>query len=235
MNHRSSLRLLAASAALLGAIGTARAGALEPPAGPIAPTMKTLDQVESRRPIHQSDLPLAITTNGAYYLAENLRANQNGVDMINVFADYVSIDLNGFSIDGAGQGVVAADCIQIESNVRTFAVSNGTIRGCTHGIVTNNVVGLSATVDRMHLNQNGLFGALFGPGSFAIVTRSMFRANGQHGLAVWEGVVQNCTATANQIGIQVNWGVIQGCTARGNSGINAMIFTAGTMADTYAP
>jgi hypothetical protein len=235
MNHRCSLRLLATIATLLGAIGTAQAGPLEPPPGPIAPTMKTLDQVEARKPIRQSDLPLAIMTDGAYYLTENLRANQNGVDMINVFANYVAIDLNGFTIDGAGQGVVAADCIQIEPNVRTFSVSNGTIRGCTNGIVTNNPTALSATVDRMHVNQNGVSGVNFGNGSHAIVTRSMFRANGVHGAFVFDGIMQNCTATANQIGLQINYGVMQGCFARDNWGINALVFQAGVTADTYAP
>jgi hypothetical protein len=43
MNDRSSLTWLAASVALVGAIATAQAGTLEPPAGPIKPSMKTLD------------------------------------------------------------------------------------------------------------------------------------------------------------------------------------------------
>ncbi len=88
------VRALCATA-VLGTGGIAWAGSLEPPPGPVSPTMKTLDQVEARKPIHQSDLPLAISVDGSYYLAENLYASQNGVDMIDVFAANVSIDLNG--------------------------------------------------------------------------------------------------------------------------------------------
>jgi hypothetical protein len=67
-------------------------------------------------------------TDGSYYLAENLRANQNGVDVINIFAGYVSIDLNG-SIDGADKAWwrrTASD----RAERAHVAVSNGTIRGC---------------------------------------------------------------------------------------------------------
>jgi hypothetical protein len=102
------------------------------------------------------------------------------------------------------------------------------------GIVTNNVTALSATVDRMHVNQNGV-GVMLGPSSYSIVTRSMFRANVLHGVQIFDGIVQNCTATGNQIGIQANYGVIQGCFARDNWGINAFYFSAGVIADTYAP
>ena len=224
------------AAAVLATGGIAQAGSLEPPAGPVSPTMKTLDQVEARKPIHQSDLPLAISVDGSYYLAENLRANQNGVDMITVIANNVSIDLNGFTIDGTGQGAVASDCIQIEQDVRTFSLTNGAIRGCgQNGVVTNVPFGLTFTVDRVQANQNGGAGMSFGPGSFGVISRSVAKSNVGRGFLVSEGILTDCAAFANgSAGIQVVYGTINGCMARSN-GINVVLSSGGTVADTYAP
>ncbi|MCB9838934.1 MAG: hypothetical protein H6813_06305 [Phycisphaeraceae bacterium] len=76
------------------------AGDLNPPAGPVAPTMKTLDEVRPGTPIHQADIPLNITAPGSYYLAENISLPPMGSDIaIFVAVSNVAIDLNGFTID----------------------------------------------------------------------------------------------------------------------------------------
>jgi len=222
------------AAALVGMCGIAEAGPLEPPPGPAAPTMKTLSEVEARTPIHQSDLPLTISVNGAYYLAENLHANQNGVDMITVTANYVSIDLNGFTIDGTGQAAIATDCIQIEQDVRMFSLSNGMIRGCgQNGVATNLPFGLSVSVDRVQSIQNGLAGMSFGPGSFGVISRSVAKSNAGNGIYMWEGVLTECAAFSNSgIGLWMNYGVIKVCMAKGN-GAPAVFSAGGTSADNY--
>ena len=154
---RPFLAFAASAGALVGMCGIAEAGSLEPPAGPPAPTMKTMSEVEARTPIHQSDLPLTIDVDGAYYLAENVYANQDGVDMITITAANVSIDLNGFTIDGTGQAAVATDCIQIESSVRTFGLTNGVIRGCgQNGVVTNTPFGFSTRLTHAHIASSGM-------------------------------------------------------------------------------
>jgi hypothetical protein len=66
---RSTIALL-----LLGVASHAVAGPLDPPGGPVAPTMKSLDQVEPRIPINAETCPgdddsvFRIVTPGSYYL-----------------------------------------------------------------------------------------------------------------------------------------------------------------------
>lgn len=234
--NRSFLARAASVAALAGLCGIARAGSLEPPPGPVAPTMKTLSEVEARTPIHQSDLPLTITADGSYYLAENLSANQNGADMITVLANYVSIDLNGFTVNGTGQSAVASECIQIESDVRTFTLTNGTIRGCGgYGVYSNFPFALTVTVDGVHANQNGQGGMIFTSGTYGVITRSVARSNGTTGIFLSEGVLSDCAAYSNvATGLQLGRGTINGSTARLN-GLNGIIMSGGAIVDSYFP
>ena len=103
-------------------------GSLTPPPGAPAPTMKSLDQIEARTPI--SSAPFAITQSGSYYLTTNL-TGVSGQSGIYVFANNVTLDLNGFSIlggSGSGNGIF------ISSTNAT--VRNGTITGWTNSGVT---------------------------------------------------------------------------------------------------
>lgn len=97
-----SIRRALALAALLAA--PAFAGDLTPPPGPVAPTMKTLVDVEPRRAVNS--LPgnagalHLITQPGSYYLTGNIGPAGPGRFAIQVIGDGVTIDLNGFTIVG---------------------------------------------------------------------------------------------------------------------------------------
>ncbi len=103
--HRINTLLLAlVLLVLVGALARgAFGGPLDPP-GPPGPTMKTLEQVEPRIPISQPDsaagFPIIISQPGSYYLTNNI-TGVAGKDGIEVGAHDVTIDLNGFTIDGA--------------------------------------------------------------------------------------------------------------------------------------
>jgi hypothetical protein len=224
-------------AALLVLATDAGAGSLEPPPGPISPTMKPLQEVEARTPIRQADLPLSITADGAYYLAENLNANVNGGDMITVSATHASIDLNGFTIHGTSQVAQASDCIQVEPTVRSFHLGNGVIRACgLNGVTTNGATDMSVTLERLHVLENGANGITLGTGAYGVISECVARGNGQRGVLLDKGIIEDTMAMDNgSVGLTLQNGLIRGCMARANVVFNAIVLSGGLMADTYSP
>jgi hypothetical protein len=101
---------------------------LTPPGAP-APTMKTLDQFESRTPI--SAAPFNISTSGSYYLTTNLTVNSGLA--VNIAASGVTLDLNGFTIASTEPSATGFG-ILISGNPSDVAILHGHIRGA----VTNN-------------------------------------------------------------------------------------------------
>ncbi len=122
----------------------ALAGPLAPPAGPVAPTGLTLGEVEPR--INVNALPgnatskHVITEPGSYYLTDNITTLLPGETLIHIVADDVSLDLNGFTIDG--NGVSGAGIFTTGLQVR---ISNGFVTNTGDGIDMRNSRGGSVT------------------------------------------------------------------------------------------
>ena len=105
MPTKTHLRRSAGTLSVLSLVaamsGNALGGDLNPPSGTVAPTMKTLDQVESRTPIPGGLNPakFSITQPGSYYLTGNRLHTQGHVgESIQIMVSDVTIDLNGFAI-----------------------------------------------------------------------------------------------------------------------------------------
>jgi hypothetical protein len=83
----------------------ARAGDLNPPAGPVAPTMKSLDDVEPRTAINAANTPgsansvFRISQPGSYCLTGNVNGGA-GLHGIQIESNNVTLDLNGFALMG---------------------------------------------------------------------------------------------------------------------------------------
>ena len=192
----------------------ANAGNLAPPVGPVGSTMKTLQEVEPRTPI--TSLPFTISSSGSYYVANHLDAAFCGDDGIKIDADYVTLDLNGFTITHsfacANNGIVV---IGIHTNIN---IRNGIVRGFTlYGIDLNNVDNCQLT--NLVLQENGTDGLRVGNGAY--VRGCTFQNNTGAGARVGDGcrIVECSSKDNNAEGIVTGRAaVVQGCSTKDNGG-----------------
>ena len=124
-------------AALIACTGLLVAGPLNPPAGPVTSTYKTLAEVEPRIAINASNTPgdpigdaspslFKITQPGSYYLTGNITGvvGRHGIE---IAASGVTINLNGFEATGV-PGSFAGVATTV-AGLRNISVTNGSVRG----------------------------------------------------------------------------------------------------------
>jgi hypothetical protein len=214
------------------------------PAGPPAPTMKSLDQVEARTPVDATHTPgtgtveFLISQPGSYYLTGNITGvtGENGI-VIN--ASDVTLDLNGFALIGVPtmSGIVA-------TNAQNIAIRNGVVHNWG-----NNGIDLTFTtncaVEKIRAYNNGENGISLGVNS--IVANCVASGNTAGISGNFETTISDCAAYRNAIfgifagpgstiskcssqgnildGFQANGSVtISGCTASGNQGDGFNVF-----------
>jgi hypothetical protein len=183
-------------------------GALTPPGAP-APTMKSLDQIEARTPI--SSLPYTITNPGSYYVTANLSGD--GSDGIDITTNDVTLDLNGFTLYGAGR----AEGINVINPAGNLVIRNGVV-DFWGGVGVNANNAYNSQFERLCVSSNyiGLWA-----GSSCIVSLCAARGNTINGIEAGNNsVVKECigNANGNNGGIFVgNDSTIIDCNAIGNS------------------
>src|SRR5690606_37190861 len=148
----------------------ARAGPLNPPPGAVAPTMKTLDEVEPRIPLSSVNPPgdanstYRITRPGSYYLTATTEVTAAGVGGIEIASDSVTIELMGHSLRGRGE---AHHGIFSESAVVNVTMRNGTVTGFwMEGVQLPASSGEgSHLLEDLHVSNNGGGGISAGAGA----------------------------------------------------------------------
>ena len=112
---------------MLGVHSLLAQGSLTPPGAP-APTMKTLEQVEPRRPIGPSTTSVTISSPGSYYLAGDIAVTGTG---ISVTSGDVTLDLNGFTVRKSsgtgGAGIIVGG--PADNSARNVTIRNGHVSG----------------------------------------------------------------------------------------------------------
>ncbi len=232
---------------LLLACGTALAGPLDPPAGPPAPTHKTLSEIEPRKPLNA--LPGAanavhvITQPGSYYLTGPI-AGASGKDGILIAADNVSIDLNGFAVAGVA-GAVSG--ITTDATRQGIRISNGSLKDwpvsavalqatgseLTRLTVTGGGIGLSvgaqASVSQCSVSAVAQGGIVAGMGS-TITHCTVLSCGGTGILAATGSTIAHSTAATCHTGFNAGHGsTYTACTAHSN--VNGFGGTAAAFRD----
>jgi parallel beta-helix repeat protein len=195
-------------------------GSLTPP-GPPGPTMLTLSQIEPRTPI--SALPATITTSGSYYLTTNLTctACTNGIAGVTIAISDVTLDLNGFTLQGqTGSGAG----ISVPNSERNLTIRNGVLD--SWGVRGTNA--FNSLFERLRQSNSAGPGLLTGSNCVVLVCSAS--ANSTVGIGVGNNcTVKDCTVSGTSgIGILVSNGcVVADCAASGNSsdGINCAVGT----------
>ena len=129
-------------------------GTLTPP-GPPGPTMLALSQVEPRTPVDAVHTPgnssaeFAINNAGSYYLTTNI-TGVSGKDGIDIDANNVTLDLNGFSVVG-----VSGALNGINTTYANIVVHSGIVSQWTNGIYSS---GANVTLQSLTVCSNQLFG-----------------------------------------------------------------------------
>lgn len=177
------------------------AGPLDPPTGPVAPTYKTLTEVEPRIAISSTNTPgdadsvFKITAPGSYYLTGNLIGLfATGKHGIEIATSEVTVDLSGYRISG---GASTLDGIHVaDAGLKNIAIRNGTITNWGGaGVNARDAIG-------------------------GVITCVRAAGNGDTGIYAGTGfVVQDCAATDNSTGITANRGsTIQSGASSTNNG-----------------
>ncbi|MHA1947465.1 MAG: right-handed parallel beta-helix repeat-containing protein [Planctomycetota bacterium] len=218
------------------------AGDLNPPAPP-GPTMKTLDEVEARIPIQslsESGTALyVISQSGSYYLTGNItgETDKNGIE---ITADDVTINLNGYALIGPGKTTGSTGHGIYASSKQRISVSNGSVSNwresgvylfaCYSCSITqisadnNGSDGLHSGDNSMISNcvakENGVNG-IWARGSGSSVSNCSAYQNGTYGIRSDDGcIIIQCASVYNTSeGIRSgDYSVIKGCSSYNNDG-----------------
>lgn len=201
-------------------------GSLTPPAGTPAPTMKTLDQLEPRTPI--SALPFAINiSSGSYYLTGNLTATADNVGII-VAADNVTIDLNGFTLSGAGH---TGSGIATSGTRKNLTVRDGTISDWAGtGVLGASLSG--GTFEKLSLLNNTTDGINVGSGS--TIRACVVSGNAQSGTygirTLNNSTVTDCNVTNNRFAMVLGTAcTVANCNITNNTAFGVVVGAGSTI------
>ncbi len=190
------LRVVVMLSITLGGVVAAPAGDLNPPSGPVTPTMKTLVEVEPRVAVNElagsaASLHL-IDSPGSYYLTGNI-TGVDGRHGILITASDVTIDLNGYLLHGTSESL---DGIHANTGTEQITVHSGTVKKWG-GDGIDLWSAFFSSVRDVEVNQCGANGIVLGSNNNA--SGCIATTNGAAGFRTnWEPTLKTCKASFNE-------------------------------------
>jgi len=196
-------------------------GSLTPPGAP-APTMKSLDQIEPRTPIAANTTPgdasdlFVISQPGSYYLTTNL-VGVSGKNGIEITANNVTLDLNGFALQGVSGSVSG---IYIPGAQTNITVHNGNLSGWDPGVNSSAASSANMVFERLNVSASTTSFGLDIAGA-CVVRDCNCQHNGYGIYCQGAAVISGCTADNNSFDgiLCTSSSSISGCTANNNTDI----------------
>jgi parallel beta-helix repeat protein len=203
-------------------------GDLNPPPGPPAPTMKTLDQVEARTPVDAGHTPgdgtnlFIISAPGSYYLTGNI-AGASGQHGIRIASDNVSLDLGGFTLTG-GAGSLSG--IIVPATANNVAIRRGTVRNWGQSGI-DAAQARNGIFDSISASNNAATGIAIGYNCRMSACTAL--NNTSSGITAVGGcTITGCSMQGNGVGLFISTldgGCdISDCTFFANTGVGASVF-----------
>lgn len=221
--HMRAAIICSVLTALACTAGMLVAGPLNPPAGAVQGTYKTLSEVEPRTALGPTTTPgdsvcvYRITQPGSYYLTGNV-TGVSGKHGIIIAASNVTLDLGGFTVQG-----VAGSQSGIATTVAGFSritIRNGKVRGWQEsGIDLVQGTAEHCRFSAIESSDNGNAGIRVPNRSWAEDCNT--NNNAGYGMDVYDlCTVMRCSAIDNgSNGIDISEsGLVQDCVASGNTG-----------------
>ncbi|MBL0870099.1 MAG: right-handed parallel beta-helix repeat-containing protein [Phycisphaerales bacterium] len=218
--------IVLACVVMLSGVSLALGGPLTPPGGAVASSGRTLGEIEPRTPVNDSTTPgstmarYVIASPGSYYLTADVvaEANKSGIQ---INADHVTLDLNGFQIRCTGPNALG-EGLDTTSTRKAISVRNGTIRG--FGYATSPLRWEQCTFENLAIMDHSAGGL---EGNFFACTFRNIRttaSTGEVGIGHCTNcVIEHCTVVGTFQGIDAGHGsVVRSCTVtNATTGINA--------------
>lgn len=184
-------------------------GPLLPPAGPVQSTNRHTINAQSI-----GALPFVISQPGSYVVVSNL-TGAAGVDLIQIDADNVTLDLNGFSLRGAAGSL---NGIRVLNTHRNITIVNGSLQSFgANGVDVQNAS--SVVIRGLNVRDCGSVGIQ--TNFNAILSDCTLFGNGLGGMATGSNcTIQQCAAVTNfGSGFMVGFNsALSGCVSDSNTG-----------------
>lgn len=182
-----------------------------------------------RTPIFE--LPFVITQPGSYYLAATLMAT-SATDGIVIMSDQVTLDLNGYSLNGNSQ--LGNHGVHIDGAYRDIYILNGSILGWGGDGISGDAASYTK-VSQLTIHNNGEDGLILG--FYASVTHTTSSENAFDGIEVGEYAhVSYVTTEMNASdGIEsLASSVLDHCIAKGNGAVGIKTLFGGIIINSLA-